>query len=177
MPYLEELVEELYVTAGTRLTRYALMLTGSLGDAEDLVQDAVVKTFVAHRRIDDLGHAERYVRVTMRTTYIDRIRRDQRWRRLAPAVAATETTGDAYGAVDETVGVEEALASLPPRMRVAVTLRVFDDLTVADIASAMGIGVGTVKKHLQEARERLSTRIAFEVDDTEHVSVSARRAR
>jgi len=60
---------------GKALTGYAFLLTGDLRDAEDLVQDALVKTFVRRRSGLELGSAEGYLRRTILTTYIDGYRR------------------------------------------------------------------------------------------------------
>ena len=49
--------------------------------------------------------------------------------------------------------VQRAVAGLPERYRTIVVLRYFDDLTVPQIASELGVPEGTVKRHLHEARE------------------------
>lgn len=53
----------------------------------------------------------------------------------------------------------EALAALPRRQREAFTLRVLEDLDVADTARAMGCSEGAVKTHLSRAREALQARL------------------
>jgi hypothetical protein len=49
----------------------------------------------------------------------------------------------------------QALGALPPRQRVALVLRYFEDLSEADAAEAMGCSVGTVKSTTSRALERL----------------------
>src|SRR6478609_3843965 len=66
---------------GPALHAYASLLTGNLRDAEDLVQDALVKTFVRGRHVE-LASAEGYVRTAILTTWIDSYRRRRQWERV-----------------------------------------------------------------------------------------------
>lgn len=156
MPEIGDIIGELYQAAGNRLAAYGYLLTGSQAEGEELVQAAVVKTFVRRRRLDDVHAAEGYVRATMRTMHIDGLRRDKTWRRLIPGIARAEASPDtstAHATADE---VTRALRALSPQVRTAVTLRYFDDLKVADVAEAMVLSIGTVKKYLSEGRDRLA---------------------
>lgn len=156
MPDTAEIVGELYAVAGSRLGAYGYILTGSQHDGEELVQAAVVKTFVKRRRLADVRAAEAYVRATMRTLHIDRIRRDRHWSRLAPRITTNEQADDPTDAVLADDQIAQALATLPAQIRTAVALRYYDDLTVSQVASAMGLRDGTVKKYLAEGRDRLA---------------------
>ena len=53
-----------------------------------------------------------------------------------------------------------ALNDLSPRQRACVVLRFYQDLPVAQVASALGIGEGTVKRYLSEAMTRLAARLS-----------------
>ena len=57
------------------LLRTAYMLTGNLADAEDLVQSALAKTYLAWDRIEDRGAVDGYVRRAMVNTHISWWRR------------------------------------------------------------------------------------------------------
>ena len=52
--------------------------------------------------------------------------------------------------------MQRALRALPDRQRVAVALHYLADLSVADVAAAMGISEGAVKTHLHRARSQLA---------------------
>ncbi|MFN3866984.1 MAG: sigma-70 family RNA polymerase sigma factor [Demequina sp.] len=173
-PDIAEVVADVYREAGSRLAAYGYVLTGSHHGAEELVQAALVKTLVKRRRLDDHRAIEGYVRATMRTIHIDGIRRDATWRRLVPKVAA-QPSPEPSADVDEHDEITRVLAALPPRVRTAVALRFYDDLTVADIAVAMHLSDGTVKKYLADGRQRLAPVLGVSDEDPERLPVVERR--
>lgn len=171
-----DVVAQVYRDAGSRLAAYGYVLTGSHHGAEELVQAAVVKTFVKRRRLQDARKAEAYVRATMRTMHIDGIRRERTWMRLIPKVAPRDADEHAQD-VDDHDEISRALAQLPRRVRTAVALRYYDDLTVADVAATMNLSDGTVKKYLQEGRERLAPLLGVSNEEPEHLPVVERSGR
>ncbi|WP_062304954.1 RNA polymerase sigma factor [Demequina subtropica] len=155
MDDLEHVVGALYASALPRLCAYGYLLTGSQSDAEELVQAAIVKVFTRRRRLDGARAAEAYVRAAMRTLRIDEARRASRWRRVMPGQAIATAAADHSETLAQEDEVSRALLSLPPRARVAVALRHYDDLSIEDVAAAMGVTEGTVKSLLHRAREVL----------------------
>ena len=132
---------------------YAYLLTGDPHAAQDLVQDALVRTVARTRtgfRPDD---AERYVRAAMLSCFLDGARRRQRWARIRHLLLppADEFAPAPDRSVGAQLDVRAALATLPPRQRAAVVLRYCEDRTVPDVAAAMGLAVGTVKRYLSDA--------------------------
>ena len=140
---------------GKALTGYAFLLTGDLPDAEDLVQDALVKTFVRRRSGLELGPAEGYLRRTILITYIDGYRRRRRWEDLRHLLARAEQDEGHERAAVEQVDVQVALTALAPQQRVCVVLRYYDDLTVPEIADRLSLSDGTVKRYLSLAVHRM----------------------
>lgn len=149
--------------ASTRLGSlklYAFLLCGDNSQAEDLVQEALVRAFARPLRAPKPGAAEAYVRVTMTHLFIDGVRRRSRWDRAAPLVAAADTAADPAGQVLDRGVMLTALKDLSPRQRACVVLRYYEDLPVAQIASALGLGEGTVKRYLSEAMTRLAASLS-----------------
>jgi RNA polymerase sigma-70 factor (sigma-E family) len=144
-----------YVTArGRSLLKIAYLLTGNSADAEDLVQSALAKTYQAWGRIEDRSAIDGYVRRTIVNTHISWWRR----RRLneyptdeIPDQAIADPSGDA----DLQDSVRRAIDRLPQRMRAAVLLRFYEDMTEAQIAARLGISVGTVKSTVSRAVAKL----------------------
>jgi len=163
---VQHIIEQLYATAAGRLGAYGYVLTGSQTAAEELVQAAIVKVFVKRRRLANVAAAESYVRTTMRHLYIDQIRREQQWRKAAPGQASPSQGPDAVAQVDGADAADRALAHLSPRSRAAVVLRYLDGLSVAEVAAAMGVSEGAVKRYLFEGRAALGPALGV-TDDAE----------
>ena len=53
-----------------------------------------------------------------------------------------------------------ALRSLSPRQRACVVLRYYEDLPIANVAAALGVGQGTVKRYLSEAMSRMAVQLS-----------------
>lgn len=141
---------------GPALIAYAYLLTGDLRDAEDLVQDALVKTFVRGRHLE-LSSAEGYVRTAILTTWIDAYRRRRQWDRVRHLLVRGERQEGPADEVGARHDVRAALRLLPPQQRACVVLRYYDDLTVGEIADRMGLADGTVKRYLSLAVGRLES--------------------
>ncbi|MFW7413899.1 sigma-70 family RNA polymerase sigma factor [Demequina sp. SO4-18] len=168
----DELLGEMLERASKRLAAYGYLLTGSQHSGEDLVQDAIVKVFVRRRRIPNAAAAEGYVRAAMRTLHLDGLRRDKLWRRLMPGQAVRDAQPDDTERIHAADAVGRALGALSPRQRTAVVLRFYDDLTVADVAHEMGLAVGTVKRYLADALDRLAVEVGDDATfDVERVAV------
>lgn len=148
------------------LFRTAYLIVGDHGLAQDLVQEALTKTYVAWPRLREVGKAEAYTRKAITTTYISWWRR-KAWRAERPRDDVPEsgpTTQREHGSdvVDRT-WVWQELQALPPRQRTAIVLRYYEDLTEAQTAEAMGCAVGTVKSQVAQGIKRLRERMGADV--------------
>jgi len=144
-----------FVVARSRaLLKAAWLLTGDWQLAEDLLQTALAKSFLAWRRIG-AGREEAYVRRVLVTTYATWWRRA--WRRETPTAELPERADstDASGTVDLRGIVLAALQDLPRRQRATVVLRYYCDLSEAETAEALDCSVGTVKSQAAKALARL----------------------
>ena len=144
---------EFVATRRTHLRRVAYALTGDWHLAEDLVQTALAKVYVAWPRIT--GAEEAYARKVILNAVIDERRRP--WRRETPVVEhrdrpAPEPTGPEVR--DEVVA---ALQQLPAMQRKAVLLRHWLDLSVEETARELGVSTGTVKSHTSRGLDRLQS--------------------
>jgi RNA polymerase sigma-70 factor (ECF subfamily) len=136
------------------LLSYAYLVCGDPVQAQDLVQDALVRTFSKERQIS-VVKAEGYVRRAITTIYIDQYRRRQRWQRVQHLFTGDEAAREQFGVIEAGADVADALATLPPRVRACVVLRYFDDLTVPQIGRQLGIAGGTVKRYLSDGLRQL----------------------
>lgn len=143
------------------LIAYAGLYTGNTADAEDVVQEALIRTFSRGRHFENAAAAEAYVRRAIPSVFIDRGRAATSSRRAhTRAVDRAPYTID----IDAQVDVRRALAGLPPRERTCMVLRFFDDLTVPQIAARLGLSDGAVKRYLSDASKRIAKELAIEAD-------------
>ena len=137
------------------LLRVAELLTGGdRGRAEDLVQHALVKTYLAWSRVGG-GRPEAYARAIIVNAHRDFWRR-QIWREKS--VASLPETGDGRHHADDAarrLTILNALRCLTTKERTVVVLRYYADLSEADAAQAMGVAIGTVKSTHARALARL----------------------
>jgi RNA polymerase sigma-70 factor (sigma-E family) len=133
------------------LLRTAYLLTGDRGQAEDLLQTALVKTYVSWDRIRDKNAVDAYVRQVMATTAVSWWRR--RWRGERPSDDVPDARHDADPAVDhaERDAMWRLLGRLTAKQRAVLVLRFYEDLSEAQIARTLGMSAGSVKSHASRA--------------------------
>jgi RNA polymerase sigma-70 factor (sigma-E family) len=127
-------------SASASLTRTAWLLTGDADLAAELVQESLVRTYLAWRRVRH-GEATAYARRVLVNLSIDR------WRsRKITTVELTEVpVSGAEGRVADRDQVARMLATLPAGQRRVIVLRYYNDLSEAEIADCLGISPGAVK--------------------------------
>jgi len=147
-----------YVRArGPVLLRTARSLTANHSDAEDLLQTALAKTFVAWERIEDHRALDGYVRRALLNT------RTSQWRKRKVDEFACEELPEPAGtpAADPAErqvlhdAMWRAVMKLPDRQRAMVVLRYYEDLSEAQTAEVLGVSVGTVKSAVSRALGKL----------------------
>jgi RNA polymerase sigma-70 factor (ECF subfamily) len=146
------------------LLRVASTLTARAADAEDLVQDTLLRAYRAIDRFDG-AHPRAWLFTIMRNAEVNRNRRrrpdllddpDSADNRLASLDEGPEAlvVGETFDAV-----VADALAALPDKFARVVHLVDIDGLTYAEAAEVLGVPVGTVMSRLHRARTRIRRRL------------------
>lgn len=149
--------DEFVVAHSPGLVRSASLLTGDVGQAEDLVQTALTKAWQRWDRIEPGPAGVAYVRRIVVSTFLSWRRR--RWYGEIPSdrVPDSAAPGDSSSGVDTRLAVLAALRSLPARQRAVLVLRFFDDLSEQETAEVLGCSVGTVKSQASKAKAALRT--------------------
>ncbi len=129
--------------------RYAGRLCGSERHrAEDLVHDAYTSLLQQLRADPSRELQVGYLITTIRNRFLDRVRSAEREERRLRLVA----TNDAPA---ESTVMPSQLADLPERERAALVLRYVDNLSVPDVADALGVSTHAAESLLARARARL----------------------
>ncbi|WP_413800281.1 SigE family RNA polymerase sigma factor [Streptomyces iranensis] len=147
-----------YVRArGPVLLRTARSLTSNACDAEDLLQTALTKTYLAWERIEDHNALDGYVRRALVNT------RTSQWRKrkidefVCDELPEPETAPAPDPAERQVLrdALWRAVLRLPDRQRAMVVLRYYEDLSEAQTAEVLGVSVGTVKSAVSRALGKL----------------------
>ena len=141
------------------MCRLAYVILGDPDLAEEIVMDALVRTFSGWSRIRDLDKAEFYLKRAVVNGCRSRIRRKSVESRVGELLRARPPTHGAWDADKHELqrDVWAAVLTLPERQRACVVLRYYEDLPDNEIADLLDCSVGTVKSQLHKARAKLET--------------------
>jgi RNA polymerase sigma-70 factor (ECF subfamily) len=135
------------------LHNYCCRLTGNVWDGEDLVQDALVRVFRNHTRLDN---PKAYLIRTATNLWIDRVRRSAREAEL-DALAEPVTMPDT-AAIESRDAASALFEKLHPQERAAIVIREVFDFSLDETAAVLQTSTGAVKDALSRARGRLDGR-------------------
>ncbi|WP_346621340.1 SigE family RNA polymerase sigma factor [Blastococcus montanus] len=144
---------------GAALLRTACLITGDRQHGKDLVQTTLANAYGAWEKVRRSDHPPAYVRRIMVTSHLS-------WRRrLLNTEQVIERmpdswTDDHQTAQADTDEMRRALMELSPRVRTAVVLRYFEDLSEAGTAPVMGCSVSTVNNHVTKGLAALRVLLA-----------------
>jgi RNA polymerase sigma-70 factor (ECF subfamily) len=153
-------IQNLYAASYRRLLRQLIGVTGSLAEAEDVLQEAFVRGLDHPRRLLGADNPEAWLRTVAINLARSRWRRTQRYVGLAPRLVEEPHHHD----TDGHVVLLEALRQLPAGQREVIALHYLADLSVAQVAETLGLPTGTVKARLSRGRAALSTLLVEEGD-------------
>jgi RNA polymerase sigma-70 factor (sigma-E family) len=154
------------------LLRYAIVLTGDRGLAEDLVQEVLIRIHLRWRKVASLDRPELYVKRALTNEFLSWRRR---WKTRNPAVglaglvdmvglAPDSALPDPAGLVAERADLWSRVAALPRQQRVVLALRYYEGLTDTEIAEVLDCAPGTVRGYASRAVAALRA----DLTDREH---------
>lgn len=122
----------------------AYLLCGDWHRAEDLVQQAFTKIYLAWNRIQRQEAMDNYTRQTLVRTFLSERRRGW-FRHEAVGFAPIDEAGPPAVPQDERLVLLDALGKVPPRQRAVLVLRYWEDQSVEQTAALLDCSTGTVK--------------------------------
>jgi RNA polymerase sigma-70 factor (ECF subfamily) len=166
--------------------RFAVRLTGSSEEAEDLVQDTFLRAFAAWDQYTPGTRAKSWLFTIARNLYLRQRDRGRRYEEIVAentagssdsnasinplwaTISAADPEGEFFGSiVDGTV--LRAIDRLPEEYRTAVVLSDVEGLAYDEIATLMDVPVGTVKSRLFRGRRRLQEALYDYAVETGHI--------
>jgi RNA polymerase sigma-70 factor (sigma-E family) len=147
------------VAHGAALLRTAGLMTGDRQHGEDLVQTTLAKAYGSWSKVRRADEPLAYVRRIMVNSHLSRLRRFMSTEQVIEVVPdrGTEDAQVRYAQTDE---MRRALVELSPRVRTAVVLRYFEDLSEAETARVMGVSTSTVNNHVAKGLAALRVLLA-----------------
>ena len=155
---MEEEFREFVAARSAALLRTAYLLAGDWATAEDLLQTALTKTYLAWKRLGEIEAVEPYARRVLVNTATSWWRR--RWHGERPTEILPERA--APDQIDEQLerdALWRHVKALPARQRAVLVLRFYEDMTEAQTAALLDISTGTVKSQTSRALNTLRQRL------------------
>lgn len=155
---------EFVAARGGALLRFALMLSGDPGRAEDMVQSVLARAYPQWQRIAGMAAPEAYLKAVL-------VNENLRWwrRRSSQEVSLAEpplpAVGDTTTAHADRDAAWRLLGRLPRGQRTVLVLRYYEDLSDTEIATVLGCAPATVRS--QASRALAALRAALRVEDRE----------
>lgn len=147
-----DILRDVFEVSYRRLVVQLYGVTGDLAEAEDVVQEAFVRAVAARNRFRRVDNHEAWLRTTAIHLHRNRFRKMRNFSRIRHRL---EHPTDPAG-LEEHVWVINALRALPEHQRQVLALHYLADLSVNEIAAALGCATGTVKSRLKRGREALA---------------------
>jgi len=151
-----------------RLVRFAFHRLGNLEEAEDVVQDVLVKAYADREKLRRVKQVSAYTyRMTANACADHRRRRTVLSLDDIGAEGIPDQRDEAsqqIEAVEELERIEQYLRRLPRRQAEVIALRVLDQLSLADIAEIVGCGLPTVKARLRYGLQKLHRIVPREME-------------
>jgi RNA polymerase sigma-70 factor, ECF subfamily len=137
--------------------RVAYRFIGNSAEAQDIAQTVFLKLFKAAPRYHPTALLKTYLFRIVNTTCIDHACKN----RPSTLNDPTEVPDDSPSAIDvmimheKEIGVKQAIETLPPRQRSAISLRYEAELSIREIANILKVTEKAVERLLSHARETL----------------------
>lgn len=160
-------VSELYRCTCPRLVGLLTAMSGSRGDAEEVAQEAYLKTLAHWAEVRRMDNPESWVRLVAVRLLISRRRRVLRGIKVSRLLESRHpVTSDSPG--PDRLAVAHALAQISLDQRAVAVLHYYLDMSIDDISKELAIPMGTVKSRLSRARKNLAPLLTEQTETTPH---------
>ena len=156
-------VQDVYATSYRRLVGQLTGVTGDPVEAEDAVMEAFARALASRRSFLAADNPEAWLRTVAVNVTRTRWRRSRFFRDVSHRLVAAERYDELP---DDRLALLGALRQLPAAQREAIALHHLADLPVHEVATTLGVPVGTVKAWLSRGRARLA--VLLDVDHDHH---------
>jgi RNA polymerase sigma-70 factor (ECF subfamily) len=156
-----EVLADLLDRYGREIGGVAYLILRDRAAAEDVVTETLLTALERGSGLRDPDALRPWLLRIAANHALGMRRREARVVRLH--IVPESRTSGGLASADDRAAVLEGIAALPPRMRAAVVLRYYADLSVEGVAEALDVSPNTVKTQLQTAFDRLRSSLAEEL--------------
>lgn len=150
---------------GSTVYRWAFALLGRADDAQDVTQDVFLRLLREQLSFEHAAPARAWLRTTTTNVVVDRARAGKaRRRRESAALALPPPVVDSIDS-EWLPRLRSAFTSLSDQQRLVLICKCYDDMTFAEIASELNLGLSTVKTHYLRALETLRQELKAAADE------------
>jgi RNA polymerase sigma-70 factor (ECF subfamily) len=157
---LQDRLEELYRDHAPALFRFLIRLTGSEADTRDVLQEVFIRLAKSPRLLDGVAAPRSYLFRMAHRFVIDRHRREDarqrhenRAQQEQPVALPPDPPADDAKWLRKTLGA--SLDALPPEQKAVVVLKVWEEMTFAEIAGVLDISANTAASRYRYALDKL----------------------
>lgn len=148
-------VAQMYREHYAPLVRTIALLVRDAAEAEDIVQEAHLRLYRSWDQVRDVSRAPAYLRATALNLARSRLRSVIRGRHRETTPRHVAPPDERAIALEAGSSVIRALKTLPRRQRECLVLRYYLELSDQEIASDLGVSIGSVKQHVHRGLEKL----------------------
>lgn len=149
------LLEQIVERQQGRLFRFAYFRTGSRADAEDIVQEVLLRLFRSECDLSHVDDVEHYLMRAIANRCCDYHRRPREATLPAEKAAALPDTPDDDALSEEYARIARLLETLPEEQAEVIRLKTSDSLTFVQIARILGASESTVKSRFRYGIRKL----------------------
>lgn len=159
-------IEGLYDEFNKDVYHFALYFTNNKQDAEDITQETFIKVLNNMQQLKDHTKKKAWILSIARNTAVDLIRK-QKFIRFLPSLIKqesmpnTSSTSSNLIVEENWVEIQKALFKIKPHYRSVIILRVLSELSLKDIAEALGCSEGKVRVDIHRALNKLKNDVSL----------------
>lgn len=146
-----------------KLFRFALSINGDRAEAEDVVQEVLIKIWNNRQRLAQIGNIEAWCMKLTRNQTIDQLRsKHKRTRQLDDDFDMRSDEATPYvktAARDRFRQAKALIDQLPEKMRMVIQLRDIEEMTYKEISAALDMPLNQVKINLFRARKQVRSKL------------------
>lgn len=154
-----ESFERIVKSLRERMQQTAMGYLHDAGEAEDAVQEALMRSWIARKRLKSIDELPAYALRIVKNICIDRLRRQGNSRQTsAECIVASDeapTADQKMMLQEQQAKMMKCLMQLPPSLRAVIQMKGIDDLSYQEIAAILGTTEAVVRSKMAKARQKL----------------------